>query len=163
MFNSELWLRRSCSYQILLDSSNGDGAVIRCEVSPSQFWPAQVEIWPDDVVIWGLSGRGVFETDTREKAVIGPAVVLRIKGGERVRLRNELREVWRFLLIIQGNSGAESFLEYLAETVDENELTEQAAAHGISLYLPEKEAPIPEPIKALENRVHYPQGASFSL
>ncbi len=160
---AELWLRRSIKYDILLDSSNGDGAVIRCEVSPSEHWPAQVEIWPDDIVIWGLTGRGTFEADTGEKVVIGPAAVLRIKGGERVKLRNELRETWRFLLIIQGNSGAENFLECLAETTDETELTAQALSYGCSLYLPAKEAEKPAPIVALENRISYPQGLGFSL
>jgi hypothetical protein len=159
----EFWLRRSCRYEILLDSSSGDGAVVRCEVSPSEYFPAQIEVWPDDIVIWGLSGRGIFEADNGEKAVIGPSAILRIKGGERVKLRNELREIWRFNITIMGNSHAENFLECLAETTDETELTAQALSVGCSLYLPPKEVEKPAAILALENRISYPMGYGFSL
>ncbi len=161
--NSELWLRRSCKYTILLDSSNGTGAFVRVEVTASENWPAQIELWPVDVIVEGLTGRGTFETDTGEKAVIGPAAVVRIKGGERVKLKNDLREVWRFNLILTANSGAESFLECLAETDDENLLTENAIAYGCSLFLPPKEPEKPAPIQALENRISYPMGYGFSL
>lgn len=163
MLNNELWLRRSMRFDVLLDSENGSGAAWRCEVSPSEKPPAQVVKWPADLMLYGLSGRGILEAETGERMSLGPAACVRIRKNQRVFLRNELRDIWRFLAILQGDTGAESFIDALAFTTDESELAAQAAAVGCELYLPEREPELPPAIVALENRIAYPMHLNFSL
>jgi hypothetical protein len=59
--------------------------------------------------------------------------------------------------------GAEQFIDSLSLTADEKELQETAAACGLELHLPAEEPALPEPIRALENRIFWPQAAGFAL
>jgi hypothetical protein len=161
--NGELWLRKSCRFDLLLDSSNGNGAAWKCEVSPSEYPPAQIVTFPADRILYGLSGRGELVAEDGAKCVLGPGAIVRIRGGSKCVMRNELRDVFRFLCILDGATGAENFIDALAFTADESELEAQAAAVGCELYLPPREPEIPAVIKALEQRISYPMRASFSL
>ncbi len=150
-------------FELLLDSTNGSGAAWKCEVSPSQNFPAQIVKFPADLILWGLTGRGIIEAETGEVCTLGAAVCVRIKANQRIKIRNELRDSWRFLAILQGDSGAEYFLDSLAFTTDETELEAQAESVGCELYFPAPEPPLPAAILALENRISYPTATYFSL
>lgn len=159
---NELWLRRAMRFEILLDSELGDGTVFRCEVSPSQDFPAQICRWNSDLILWGLTGRAEIVAEDMSRCVLGPAAIVRVPKNTRVLLRNELREPFRFLGVLP-SGGAEIFLDSLAETADENELEENAKAVGLELHLPAAAPEIPAAIVALENRIAYPMRANFSL
>ncbi len=161
--NGELWLRKSCRFDLLLDSSNGNGAAWKCEVSPSEYPPAQIVTFPADRILYGLSGRGELVAEDGAKCILGPSAMVRIKGGSKCVMRNELRDTFRFLCVLDGTTGAENFIDALAFTNDERELEAQAAAVGCELYLPPHEPEKPAAILALENRIAYPMTANFSL
>lgn len=161
--NGELWLRKSCRFELLLDSSNGSGAAWKCEVSASEYPPAQIVTFPADRIIYGLTGRGELLADDGAKCILGPGAIVRIRGGSKCTMRNELRDVWRFLVILDGTTGAEAFIDALAFTADETELKAQAAAVGCELYLPEPEPEIPKVIRRAENRIAVPLGCGFNL
>jgi hypothetical protein len=149
-------------FEILLDSELGTGTVFKCEVSPSQDFPPQVCRWNSDLILYGLGGRAEIVAEDGARAVLGPSAIVRVPKGTKVLLRNELRDTFRCLGVLP-QGGAETFLDSLAISSDENSMIENAAASGLELHLPTPEAEIPAAIKALEQRIQYPMTASFSL
>jgi hypothetical protein len=164
--NGELWLRAgqpgATRFDVFFDAANGDGALFKAEIAPSQFAPAQVTKWPSDLLLWGLRGRGLIETEDGASCVLGPTASVRIPKNAGFSWLNELREVWSILCFLP-NGGAAGFLDSLPMCEDDVSLIEEAAAYSLSLHLPPLEPALPEPIRALENRIFWPQAAGFAL
>ncbi len=167
MLNNELWLRvgqpGATVFNIYFDSRDGDGELFKADISPSQFTPPMITQFASDLIIWGLRGRGIIQVqDGSSSCILGAAASVRIPKNTGFSWRNELREVWSILCFLP-DGGAADFLDSMRMCEDDSELESEAAACGLSLHLPPIEAPLPEPIKALENRIFWPQGHGFAL
>lgn len=166
MMLNEIWLRPgqpgATAFSLFFDTTNGDGALFKAEISPSQQVPAMINKFPGELIVWGLRGRGIIETEDGATVTVGAAASCRVPGNTPFKWRNELRETWGVLCFLP-DGGAAAFLDSLPQCTDDSEMLDEAAAYGLSLHLPPPEPEIPAAIRALENRIAYPMNASFSL
>lgn len=76
MMLNEIWLRPGQSgataFSVFFDTANGDGALFKAEIAPSQHVPAMINRFPGDLIIWGLRGRGIVETEDAQKPQLEP-------------------------------------------------------------------------------------------
>ena len=160
--NNEIWLRKSCRFEILERSTEREGAAWICEMNPSQMPPAQICKFSHDLIVFCLSGRGIVASEGRI-AVLGAMNHRRIRANEVFICRNELRNVFRCLFVLTGNSGCESLIDVFSVSDSEDEWQRQAAEMGCELYLPDPEAEPSHMIQAADHRILVPRCSSFAL
>jgi hypothetical protein len=161
--NQTAYIRKSCCFEILSDSRSGRMAVWDCEIYPSEHFPAQLSRFPGDIVLSVKHGQGLIEIQDAGTYALNPGSVIQIRANERFWIRNALRQPFKFLAVLEGQTGAEAFFNVLTVTNDETEWVKQAEALGLELYLPEEAPEKCEAIKAAEFKIAWPLGAGFGI